>query len=452
MIDYKINLQKRNITNPVFIKLFAQFDDSIANDPIILKEHDEIINDLKYSQNDDELIQALLDLNNYLKSNDYETFPNLKESEVIQIILNTLNRNDDLDICKLNAAKCIQNLCFKMKDFTIFFGTKPDTYTGIYRIFQAPLSPVSQHALEILINIFSDFPEFIPRLLEFFQPKLILNMFKNSSYGVGVGRNILYALKLKITIPVSQLFMQYCTTQLSKENFTIILAFFHEMITMNDEYTVLDIKDINLNGLVGIYQLFSTNHVDMNYLCNVPYIVTILLPKFINENERCVHFFNAITFLINKGGIFPMEKLDDIKWLLTDMSSNLYSKQCIFNLLYEIYNQNPEFQLVQEFIDIISNYIEYGSFEEIVAASKLYLLFIQDFKDEKLLLLLEEKFINPLNKIALIDDEDFNENLLSFLKRIQYNFEISSFPYKFDEFLKKIRANLFDSFDNKLFN
>lgn len=458
-MDYKLlddNLiNKNHYRQLVFAKIDIDEDPSddeekIISENLTSESLQNLINNIQEAnlqQKDDEILKSISKLNKYLDSNnDYIPFPSVfQNSNIIPIIINQLNREDYLDKIKRASIKCLHKIIFKSTELEKI-AIKNGIMYYINIILKFPVCSATEYALCILFNIFRDINisysetnsfsesykqdvfEYIPSLIDYFNPNLILDLFKERIYEQGYARLLAIPIRKKITPKVCNLFLQYSTTILKDEYYQAILIFFDSLI-FNKEEESNDFYFLILQAIRGIIELFSTNKVDLDYFQHksIDLFTKILngLNFFqkLNDFNSMSEFIESVYCLISLGGNGNNEQINSIIQIILNnaqsesnnfkINSYLFFNNCIEKKL--IFN-NDEIKFENNIIELLCNSIENDSFKVAYVSFSVLKNIIAVINSNQInMLLIDEVFQSIFKLIQSADQLLINDSITSFL-------------------------------------
>lgn len=444
---YKI-INKKYIRQMIFTKLDIdedsnediQFQNNLYDDDV-----ENLINLIQeaVSHNEkDEIHKLISSLIEELSSDEAPSIPIIQDSNIITILINLLDSDDYLDEIKRCAIRCLHKIIFK--SIKLNNDEIKNIVPQIKIILMFPVSFATKYALCILVNIFSDRNEYIPALIDHFNPYDILNIFKERIYEKGFARLIAISIRKQIRPIICQLFQQYSTIDLNDDYYQVILDYFDSSIFQDEESKDDYYYYLVLQGIRGITELFSTNKIELNYLQNKSFNIfnKILeaLNFFQNKFDLISEFFELLSYLIYLGAdcndeqinLFIQFIFNSISIQITDSTENEFKQFKIssFNFFNTIIEKN-KLTFDKDIIDLFCDSIENDPFDIECASFSALTNSIKTANLSQIYLFLSEGVFLSIFKMIQCNDQKF------------IGISISSFLDLFD---KSKESGLFDEF------
>lgn len=389
------------------------------------------IQDADSKKNENDIETLISQLNIYLNCQELSSLPLDQISNIIPVLINQLHRENDFDKLKLYSIQCLHKLIYNFIEIENFALENKIT-DPLFKILKPPISPITENALCILINIFSDHNEFIPYLIDYFNPKKILKLFTETKYEIGFARLVAFKTRERIKNMVCKLFLQYSTIQLNDEYFQIILNFYDSIFFQKNEeeerfYLLI------LQAFHGMYVLFTRNRIDFEYLKRKPVDLfnTILntlnfcqklntfdvVPEIIESFKSLIYF--ASNLIINYYSNTNIDSSSIIETLaqkdFEQFKSNpfnffilLIEKKCIFNS-DQIFFENA-------IINFLCNSIVNDSFMMACPAFSILSYIVKIISSKNIHLILNENVFQSLFKIIQSNNQNYMiESISDFL-------------------------------------
>ncbi|OHT08328.1 hypothetical protein TRFO_04952 [Tritrichomonas foetus] len=478
------NSSDTSIINKYQRLIFSKLDINLSSDEEFLKEEnsnshieidqiqESLIRSLEESAqigNELDLEESISAINSYLnKIHDDTLFPLLESSNALSILITQLNRNDYLDNIKMISCQCLHKILLKFSS-TSKIMLELNIINSIFIILRCPITPTTLHALLILINIFTDFPSFIPELIKFFTPAMILNLFKETRYEKGFARLVAASLREKIIISVTRLFLIYSTIQLELENCKLILMFFDSILVNNNQQTNNTIDherkteinhiinheintELSFLGIQGIVILFANNGIDSDYLNHAKYLSQIF-PSLIEISDfsHKIEIIDSYVHLVNYGLNLDISQINLLFRFLLVQSEEKGITQIRINIikfLLALMKRNGIhfiFDSIQfNLIELLCNFIENASFNIVSVSIDLFIYILSQLDNKTVHLIFNEQVTQAIAKIMMLDNCEIKLSLYNSISMLFQKCQVNENTK--NEFLSQME---FDQLENE---